>query len=137
MRKTLGKTVRHYYLSGVSCYLPIATVALQVGIRLSEKINILDFGGGVGRQLLQFTRNFPAPAYFACDVDCSAIGTPIAGLRTFVPRRRSEFRANELLRNEMRLAIHLSNEDRLETNRRRQTLAQELWQLWTYPEAMP
>lgn len=74
MRKTGGTTVRSYYSTGVSCYLPIATVALQVGIRLRENINILDFGCGVGRQLLQFTRNFPAPAYFACDVNYDAIG---------------------------------------------------------------
>jgi SAM-dependent methyltransferase len=73
MRKTGSKTVRKYYVSGVTCYLPIATMALQLGIKLREKINILDFGCGVGRQLLQFTRNFPAPAYFACDVDHSAI----------------------------------------------------------------
>jgi SAM-dependent methyltransferase len=73
MRKTSGKTVRNYYISGVNCYLPIATVALQMGVKLREKINVLDFGCGVGRQLLQFTRNFPAPAYFACDVDYSAI----------------------------------------------------------------
>jgi SAM-dependent methyltransferase len=74
MRKTSGRTVQNYYFSGVSCYLPIATVALQMGIRLHDEINILDFGCGVGRQLLQFTRNFAAPAYFACDVDFSAIG---------------------------------------------------------------
>ncbi len=69
MRKTGSKTLRHYYVSGVACYMPIATMALQQGVRLRSKINILDFGCGVGRQLLHFTRNFPAPSYFACDVD--------------------------------------------------------------------
>ncbi|MGA3080474.1 MAG: class I SAM-dependent methyltransferase [Terracidiphilus sp.] len=74
MRKTGAKTVRNYYISGVSCYLPIATMALQSGVRLREKISVLDFGCGVGRQLLHFTRNFPVPAYSACDVDHSAVG---------------------------------------------------------------
>jgi SAM-dependent methyltransferase len=73
MRKTGSKTVRSYYVGGVSCYLPIATMALQMGVKLRDKINILDFGCGVGRQLLHFTRNFPVPAYFACDVDHSAV----------------------------------------------------------------
>lgn len=73
MRKTSSKTIRHYYLSGINCYLPIATIALEMGVKLRGKINILDFGCGVGRQLLHFTRNFPEPAYFACDVDHSSV----------------------------------------------------------------
>jgi SAM-dependent methyltransferase len=73
MRKTSSRTIRHYYVSGINCYLPIATTALEMGVKLREKINILDFGCGVGRQLLHFTRNFPVPAYFACDVDHSSV----------------------------------------------------------------
>lgn len=48
-------------------------MALQLGVNLRGNINVLDFGCGVGRQLLQFTRNFPQPKYFGCDVDYSAI----------------------------------------------------------------
>jgi SAM-dependent methyltransferase len=73
MRKTGSKTIRHYYESGINCYMPIATIALEMGVGLGEKINILDFGCGVGRQLLHFTRNFPEPNYFACDVDHSSM----------------------------------------------------------------
>ena len=73
MRKTSSKTIRHYYVSGINCYLPIATMALEMGVNLREKINILDFGCGVGRPLLHFTRNFPEPTYFACDVDHSSV----------------------------------------------------------------
>ena len=73
MRKTGSKTIRHYYFSGINCYLPIATTALEMGVKLREKINVLDFGCGVGRQLLHFTRNFPEPAYFACDVDHTSV----------------------------------------------------------------
>jgi SAM-dependent methyltransferase len=73
MRKTAARSVRAFYVSGVTCYLPIATIALHLGIELRRKINILDFGCGVGRQLYHFTHNFPEPTYFACDVDYSSI----------------------------------------------------------------
>ena len=73
MRKTSSTTIRHYYVSGINCYLPIATIALEMGVKLRERISILDFGCGVGRQLLHFTRNFAEPAYFACDVDHSCL----------------------------------------------------------------
>jgi len=73
MRKTGSKTIHQYYESGITTYLPIATMALHLGVNLRGKINILDFGCGVGRQLLQFTRNFSGPTYFACDVDYSSV----------------------------------------------------------------
>ena len=73
MRKTSSKSIRHYYISGTCTYLPIAVTALQRKVRLDQNIRVLDFGCGVGRQLLHFTRFYPAPCYHACDVDGSAI----------------------------------------------------------------
>jgi len=73
MMKTSSKSVPHYYISGITCSLPIATMALHFGVRLREDINILDFGCGVGRQLLHMTRHFPRPRYSACDVDATLI----------------------------------------------------------------
>jgi SAM-dependent methyltransferase len=73
MMKTSSKTVRHYYVSGITCALPIATIAMHYGVPLREKINVLDFGCGVGRQLLHMTRHFPCPQYSACDVDATLV----------------------------------------------------------------
>ena len=73
MTKTSSTTIRHYYISGITCSLPIAAMALDRGVSLRENINILDFGCGVGRQLLHLTRQFPTPRYFACDVDSTLI----------------------------------------------------------------
>lgn len=73
MRKTSSKTIRHYYLSGTRCYLPIATMALHYGIRLDTNISILDFGCGVARELVHFAKYYPKPSYFACDVDETSI----------------------------------------------------------------
>ena len=66
-------SIRHYYESGINCYLPIAVAALQANVDLSRAIRILDFGCGAGRQLLHFTRRFPAPSYYACDVNGPAV----------------------------------------------------------------
>jgi SAM-dependent methyltransferase len=66
-------SVRHYYESGINCYLPIAVAALQAGIDLRAEVRILDFGCGAARQLLHFTRRFPAPRYHACDVNQPAV----------------------------------------------------------------
>jgi SAM-dependent methyltransferase len=73
MRKTGGKSIHGYYISGIRCYLPIATMALNCGVKLHSTINVLDFGCGVGRQLVHFTRDYPKPKYHACDVDPSAM----------------------------------------------------------------
>jgi len=73
MRKTSSRTIRHYYVSGVACYLPIATMALHQGVALREPIRVLDFGCGVGRQLLHFTKHFPKVQFEACDVDSTLI----------------------------------------------------------------
>lgn len=69
MRKTSSKTISHYYISGIRCYLPIATMALHYGVKLDGEICILDFGCGVARELLHFLRFYPHPRYFACDVN--------------------------------------------------------------------
>jgi SAM-dependent methyltransferase len=66
-------SIRHYYESGINCYLPIAVAALQAKVDLNSVIRILDFGCGAGRQLLHFTRRFPAPSYHACDVNGPAV----------------------------------------------------------------
>jgi len=73
IRKTAGKTIRSYYMGGVRSFLPIATCAQNEGVRLDSNINVLDFGCGVGRQLLHFTHKYPAPAFFACDLDDTSI----------------------------------------------------------------
>ena len=73
LRKTSSRSIRHYYVSGVACYLPIATMSLRQGVRLCEPIRVLDFGCGVGRQLLHFVRHFPAVQYSACDIDRTSI----------------------------------------------------------------
>jgi len=66
-------SIRHYYESGINCYLPIAVAALQAKVDLRSPIRVLDFGCGAGRQLLHFTRRFPAPSYHACDVNGPAM----------------------------------------------------------------
>jgi SAM-dependent methyltransferase len=73
MRKTSSKTIPHYYVSGIRCYLPIATMALHYGINLNGDISILDFGCGVARELLHFQRHYPRPKYFACDIDDTSV----------------------------------------------------------------
>ncbi len=86
MRKTSSKGIRHYFVSGLRTYLPIATAAEWVGIdlRIGGK-SILDFGCGVARQLGHFTRQYPGNHYFACDIDDSSI----AFIRRGYPRVES------------------------------------------------
>jgi len=68
MRRTGPKSLWQYYAGGLRSYLPIAVLAQSQGIDLRSGIKVLDFGCGVGRQLLHFTHDYPAPTYFACDV---------------------------------------------------------------------
>jgi SAM-dependent methyltransferase len=56
MRRTGPKSLWQYYHGGLRCYLPIAVLAEHEGIHLRSSINVLDFGCGVGRQLLHFSR---------------------------------------------------------------------------------
>jgi SAM-dependent methyltransferase len=73
MRKTSSKTIPNYYVSGIRCYLPIATMALHYGVELDRDISVLDFGCGVARELLHFQRHYPTPKYFACDIDATSV----------------------------------------------------------------
>jgi len=68
MRRTGGKSLWQYYQGGLRTYLPIAVLAEHEGVQLGSPINVLDFGCGVGRQLLHFCHDYPCPTYFACDV---------------------------------------------------------------------
>src|SRR5713226_7490068 len=73
MRKTSSKTISHYYLSGIRCYLPVATMALHYGVELNDNISILDFGCGVARELIHFHRFYPKPKYFECYIDGTSL----------------------------------------------------------------
>ncbi|MGA2656314.1 MAG: class I SAM-dependent methyltransferase [Verrucomicrobiota bacterium] len=73
LRKTSSKTITDYYMGGVRSFLPIAACAQQEGVRLDQNVKVLDFGCGVGRQLLHFTRKYSSPSFFACDIDDTAI----------------------------------------------------------------
>lgn len=68
MRKTGPKPLLQYYHGRLRSYLPIAVLAEQHGIDLRRPLHALDFGCGVGRQLLRFVRDYPRPTYLACDV---------------------------------------------------------------------
>lgn len=69
MRGTSSNTIRHYYESGLTTTLPIITASCIEGLDLRSPAEVLDFGCGVGRQLLQFQRNYPNLALYACDVN--------------------------------------------------------------------
>ncbi|MEO1298026.1 MAG: class I SAM-dependent methyltransferase [Cyanobacteria bacterium J06636_16] len=72
LRTTSSTSIRKYYESGIRCYLPIAVCAQYNQIDLnSENVNVLDFGCGAGRQILHFTKRYPAPNYYGCDVNDS------------------------------------------------------------------
>ena len=60
MRGTSSNTIRHYYESGLTTTLPIITAAYIEGLDLRAPAAVLDFGCGVGRQLLHFEKNYPA-----------------------------------------------------------------------------
>jgi SAM-dependent methyltransferase len=73
MRRTSAKTIKHYIYSGITTYLPIATMAQYLGIVFDEKVKVLDFGCGGAGQLRMFTKHFPFANFYACDVDPSSI----------------------------------------------------------------
>lgn len=91
MRTTSNKSIRGFWESGLTTYLPIATCALHGGVDLLGEGRILDFGCGVGRQLLHFTRHFPAPEYYACDVSGPCVDYVGSAFPT-VHACRNEFR---------------------------------------------
>ena len=55
--RTGGNSITDYYESGLLTYSPIATMALSQGIKLTDGTKVLDFGCGVARQLLHFTKH--------------------------------------------------------------------------------
>lgn len=69
MRKTGSRNAIFFYRSGLASYLPIVTMARFYGVKMDAKTNVLDFGCGVGRQLLHIVSDFPESHYYACDVD--------------------------------------------------------------------
>jgi SAM-dependent methyltransferase len=73
MRGTSSNTIRHYYESGLTTTLPIITAAYVEGLDLRASAEVLDFGCGVGRQLLHFKRNYPNLKLHACDVNNRSI----------------------------------------------------------------
>src|SRR5262245_59027477 len=56
IRKTGGRGIGSYYVSGVRISSSLMTCMLREGVRLNENIRVLDFGCGVARPLLHFTR---------------------------------------------------------------------------------
>src|SRR5580658_313172 len=92
MRKTSSKTIKEYVESSLTTYAPIVTMARFYGIKFDRSTKVLDFGCGVGRQLMPMTRYFPDAQYFAVDVDPSSIefirqnyATVHAGVNGFMP----------------------------------------------------
>jgi SAM-dependent methyltransferase len=73
LRTTSSTSVRHYYESGLTTLLPIITVAMREGLDFDQPVRVLDFGCGVGRQLLQLDRLFPAAEIHGCDVNHRSI----------------------------------------------------------------
>jgi ubiquinone/menaquinone biosynthesis C-methylase UbiE len=73
MRRTSARTIKEYYRSALTTYSPIVTMAQFYGVKFDPQTKILDFGCGVGRQLLPMTRHFPDAQYFAVDVDPSSV----------------------------------------------------------------
>ena len=69
LRVTSSTSVRHYYESGLTTLLPIITVAMREGLDVDQPVRILDFGCGVGRQLLHLDRLYPAAEIHGCDVN--------------------------------------------------------------------
>jgi SAM-dependent methyltransferase len=73
LRRTSSHTIRHYYESGLTTFLPIATAAITFGVPMDESIEVLDFACGAGRQLLHLTRLYPNVHAHACDIRADAI----------------------------------------------------------------
>ncbi len=70
-----GRTAKAYFVNGIFSYLPIMLTAQIHGVDLRRdgNIKVLDFGCGVGKQILHFTRSCPKASYFGCDVNERAI----------------------------------------------------------------
>jgi ubiquinone/menaquinone biosynthesis C-methylase UbiE len=73
MRRTSARTIKDYFSSALTTYSPIVTMAQFYGIKFDANTKVLDFGCGVGRQLMPMTRYFQDAQYFAVDVDPSSV----------------------------------------------------------------
>jgi len=73
LRRTSSLTIRHYYESGLTTFMPIATCAIEYGVDLDKPVKVLDFACGAGRQLLHLVRLFPDVQAYACDIRSDAI----------------------------------------------------------------
>jgi ubiquinone/menaquinone biosynthesis C-methylase UbiE len=73
LRTTSSTTIRHYYESGLTTMLPIIVAAMHEGFEFDKNQNVLDFGCGVGRQLLHISKWYPKINLSACDVDADVI----------------------------------------------------------------
>ena len=73
LRRTSSHTIRHYYESGLTSFLPIATAAIAAGVDLDQPISVLDFACGAGRQLMHLTRLYSNVRAYACDIRADAI----------------------------------------------------------------
>lgn len=73
LRRTSSHSIRHYYESGLTTFMPIATAAITFGVPMNQPINVLDFACGAGRQLLHLTRQYPEIHAYACDIRADAI----------------------------------------------------------------
>ncbi|MGB6974491.1 MAG: class I SAM-dependent methyltransferase [Terracidiphilus sp.] len=82
LRRTSSHTIRHYYESGLTTFLPIATSAIAFGVNLDQPVKVLDFACGAGRQLLHLTRLYPNVQAYACDIRADAM----AHLQRLYPR---------------------------------------------------
>src|ERR1700691_5338044 len=59
MRKTGSKSIKAYVHASLTTYTPIVTIARFYGIKFDSSTKVLDFGCGVGRQLMPLTDHFP------------------------------------------------------------------------------
>lgn len=82
LRRTSSLTIRHYYESGLTTFMPIVTSAIAFGVDMDRPIEVLDFACGAGRQLLQLTRLYPNVQAHACDIR----GDAIASLQRLYPK---------------------------------------------------
>jgi ubiquinone/menaquinone biosynthesis C-methylase UbiE len=73
MRRTSARTIKDYFATSLTTYSPVVTMARFYGIKFDSSTKVLDFGCGVGSQLMSITRHFPDAQYFAVDVDPSSV----------------------------------------------------------------
>ncbi|MBY0437464.1 MAG: methyltransferase domain-containing protein [Burkholderiales bacterium] len=73
MRSTSSNSVRHYFESGIRTATPILAAAAAAGLDLRKRLQVLDFGCGVARQIVQIQRSHPHFVMHACDVNGGAV----------------------------------------------------------------